>query len=74
MLNQIAANMAREPHDQAVDEIAVHLRSSWAPAMRAALDAHLDQGGPGLTPLAAAAAQRLQTGTPQTGRTRSSPV
>jgi formate dehydrogenase subunit delta len=74
MLNQIAANVAHHPHDQAVDEIAVHLRSSWAPAMRAALDAHLDHGGPGLTPLAAAAAQRLQTETPQTGRTRSSPA
>jgi formate dehydrogenase subunit delta len=74
MLNQIAANVAHHPHDQAVDEIAVHLRSSWAPAMRAALDAHLDHGGPGLTPLAAAAAERLQTETPQTGRTRSSPA
>ena len=74
MLNQIAANVAHHPHDQAVDEIAGHLRSSWAPAMRAALDAHLGHGGPGLTPLAAAAAERLQNETPQTGRTRSSPA
>ena len=69
MLNQIAANVAQHPHDQAVTEIAAHLRASWAPAMRTELDSYLDGGGPGLTPLAAAAAERLHTET-----TRSSPV
>jgi formate dehydrogenase subunit delta len=69
MLNQIAANVAHHPHDQAVAEIAAHLRASWAPAMRAELYACLDGGGPGLTPLAAAAADRLQAET-----TRSSPA
>jgi formate dehydrogenase subunit delta len=69
MLNQIAANVAHHPHDQAVGEIAAHLRACWAPAMRAELGTHLERGGPGLTPLAAAAAERLQAET-----TRSSPA
>ena len=69
MLNQIAANVAHHPHDQAVAEIAAHLQASWAPAMRAELNAYLDGGGPGLTPLAAAAAETLQSET-----TRSSPA
>jgi len=69
MLNQIAANVAHHPHEQAVGEIAAHLRSSWAPAMRAELDAYLDRGGLGLTSLAAAAAERLRAET-----TRSSPA
>jgi len=69
MLNQIASNIAHHPPDQAVDEIVAHLRACWAPAMRAELGAHLEWGGPGLTPLAAAAAERLQAGT-----TRSSPA
>jgi len=69
MVNQIAANVAHHPQDRAVGEIAAHLRSSWAPAMRAELDAYLDRGGPGLTPLAAAAAERLRAET-----TRSSPA
>jgi formate dehydrogenase subunit delta len=69
MLNQIAANVAHHPHDQAVAEVAAHLRASWAPAMRAELGAHLERGGPGLTPVAAEAAERLHAGT-----TRSSPA
>ena len=63
MLNQIAANVAHHAPDQAVDEIATHLRSSWAPAMRAELDAFLEGGGTGLTPLAAAAAKSLHAET-----------
>jgi formate dehydrogenase subunit delta len=69
MANQIAANVAHHPRDQAVSEIAAHLRWSWAPAMRAELDAYLAGGGLGLTPLAAAAAERLRAET-----TRSSPA
>jgi formate dehydrogenase subunit delta len=69
MLNQIAANAAHHQSDEAAAEIAAHLRSSWAPAMRAELDAYLGRGGPGLTPLAAAAAELLRAET-----TRSSPA
>jgi formate dehydrogenase subunit delta len=69
MANQIAANVAHHPHDQAVAEIAGHLRKTWAPAMRADLIAYCDGGGSDLTPLAAAAAEELRAAT-----TRSSPV
>ena len=60
MVNQIAANVAHHPHDKAVAEIATHLRSSWAPAMRSDLVAYLDGGGADLAPLAAEAAERLR--------------
>jgi formate dehydrogenase subunit delta len=69
MLNQIAANAAHHPPDEAVAEIAAHLRATWAPAMCAELDAYLDRGGLGLTSLAAAAAERLRA-----EMTRSSPA
>jgi hypothetical protein len=69
MLNQIAANVAHHGHDQAVAEIAGHLRATWAPAMCAELGAYIDRGGLGLTSLAAAAAERLRAET-----TRSSPA
>jgi hypothetical protein len=38
MVNQIAANVAHHPHDEAVAEVARHLRVSWAPSMRADLE------------------------------------
>ena len=60
MVNQIAANVAHHPDEQAVSEIAAHLRSSWAPSMRADLVTYLDGGGVDLTPLAAAAAEQLR--------------
>lgn len=60
MINQIAANVAHHPHDQAVTEIAAHLRSFWAPSMRADLVAYLDGGGLDLSPLAAAVAEQLR--------------
>lgn len=60
MVNQIAANVAHHSRDQAVAEIAAHLRSSWAPSMRADLVAYLDGGGSDLTPLAAAATEQLR--------------
>ena len=62
MVNQIAANVAHLPHDQAVAEITKHLKATWAPSMRAALVAYVDGGGLDLTPLAAAAAEQLRVG------------
>ncbi len=59
MVNQIAANVAHRPHDQAVAAIVAHLLSSWAPSMRADLVAYLNGGGLDLTPLAASAARGL---------------
>jgi formate dehydrogenase subunit delta len=60
MVNQIAANVAHHPHDQAVAEVAAHLRLTWPPSMRANLVAYLDGGGLDLTPLATAAAEQLR--------------
>jgi formate dehydrogenase subunit delta len=60
MVNQIAANVAHHPHDQAVALIEKHLRATWAPSMRADLVAYLDAGGVDLAPLAADAAERLR--------------
>ena len=60
MVNQIAANVAHHPHDQATAEIAAHLRSTWAPSMRAELVAYLDGGGLDLTQLAASATDQLR--------------
>ena len=60
MVNQIAANAAHHPHDQAVGEIAKHLRLTWPLSMRVDLIAYVDGGGLDLTPLAAAAAETLR--------------
>ena len=62
MVNQIAANVAHHPHDQAVAEITKHLKATWAPSMRADLVAYVDEGGLDVTPLAAAAAAQLRVG------------
>jgi hypothetical protein len=69
MINQIAANVAHHPHDRAVAEVVAHLRATWAPAMRAGLDAYVGRGGSDLSPLAADAAELLGAET-----TRSSPA
>ena len=60
MVNQVAANVAHHPPDQAAAEIAAHLRSFWAPSMRAELVSYLDGGGLDLTPLAASATELLR--------------
>ncbi len=65
MVNQIAANVAHHPHDQAVAEITKHLKATWAPSMRGDLVAYVDSGGLDLTPLAAAAAEQLRVGHPK---------
>jgi len=62
MVNQIAANVAHHPHDQAVAAITKHLRATWAPSMRSDLVAYVDGGGLDLTPLAGAAAEQLRVG------------
>jgi formate dehydrogenase subunit delta len=35
--NEISAQFARKPHDQAVDAIAAHMNAFWDPRMRAQL-------------------------------------
>lgn len=59
MANQIAAAFAAQAESDAAAATAEHIRLYWEPRMRAALLAHLDAGGGGLTPAARAAAGRL---------------
>jgi formate dehydrogenase subunit delta len=51
MANQIASNYAHHPPEQAATEVAAHLRSFWAPAMRAELTEYADDGGTGVDPV-----------------------
>ncbi|MGZ4598009.1 MAG: formate dehydrogenase subunit delta [Actinomycetes bacterium] len=60
MANQIAANVAHHPPDQAAAEVAAHLRAFWAPSMRTRLAEWVDEGGSGLDPVAEAAVERLR--------------
>jgi formate dehydrogenase subunit delta len=60
MANQIAANYRYLPEAEVEAAVANHLRSFWAPSMRAELTAWIDEtGGPGLEPEVRAAARRL---------------
>jgi formate dehydrogenase subunit delta len=59
MANQIGAFFeAMSDRDEALREVATHLRKFWEPRMRAELLAHLDAtGGDGLSPLVRDAVQ-----------------
>lgn len=60
MANQIAANYRYLPEADVEAAVATHLRSFWAPSMRAELTAWVEEtGGPGLEPEARAAVGRL---------------
>jgi formate dehydrogenase subunit delta len=50
MANQIGKFFGSQGHDKAVPGITDHIRKFWDPRMRAAIVAHLDQGGTGLDP------------------------
>lgn len=59
--NDIARQQAHRPDDEATEAVLVHLRTFWAPAMRAALAAAVDtSAGAALLPVAAAAARQLR--------------
>jgi len=60
MLNQIAANLAH-PDDpgKTATAIETHLRKFWARPMKAAIVAHLEKGGTGLTAPARRAVEGL---------------
>lgn len=60
MANQIAAFFATQPGDSQAAEVAGHLRAFWEPRMLASLQAHVDAGGAGLSPLALDAARMLR--------------
>ncbi len=56
MANQIGQFFEAEPDkDQAVKDIAAHLKRFWDPRMRTAIIAHVDQGGAGLMDIVATA-------------------
>jgi formate dehydrogenase subunit delta len=60
MANQIGSFFSTMPdHEQAVADLASHLKRFWAPRMRQALLAHIDQTeGAGLSPIVMEAVSR----------------
>ncbi len=61
LVNDIARHQAHLGSEEAVAAVLAHLRTFWAPAMRAALaDAVDSSAGANLLPVAAAAARRLR--------------
>ncbi len=60
MANQIAANFAHHPAEQAAGEVANHLQSFWTMTMRGELEAWVAEGGEELHPLALEAVGRLR--------------
>ena len=60
MANQIGKFFQSQGHDRAVPAIAEHIKKFWDPRMRAAIFAHLKQGGDGLDPNVRAALEKLQ--------------
>ena len=64
MVNQIAANVAHHSPEEAAELVAAHLRSFWAPPMRADILAYLDAGGAGLDPIAREGLELLRSRTP----------
>ena len=62
MVNQIARFYMPQKQIEPVGAIATHIRKFWDPRMRAAIIAHLDQGGAGLDELTRHAVDRLKQG------------
>jgi formate dehydrogenase subunit delta len=62
MANQIAKFYLPQKQIEPVAAIATHIRKFWDPRMRAAIVAHLDQGGEGLDGPVRQAVERLKQG------------
>jgi len=60
MANQIGKFFASQGAEQAVSGTAEHIKKLWDPRMRAAIFAHLKEGGAGLAPNVRAALKKLQ--------------
>ena len=61
MANQIGKFFAHRPEEQAVADIADHLRKFWDPRMRQAILDYVGQGGEGLAPSALKAVLSLKS-------------
>jgi len=61
LANEIAAQFAHRPPTEAATAIAAHLTATWDPRMKKALIIHVEAGADDLDPIAALAAQQLQT-------------
>jgi formate dehydrogenase subunit delta len=61
MANQIGKFFASQGPEQAVTGTAEHIKKFWDPRMRAAIFAHLAEGGAGLDPNVRAALEKLKT-------------
>jgi len=59
MANQIGKFFASQGQEQAVAGTADHIRKFWDPRMRAAILAHLKEGGAGLDPIVRTALEQL---------------
>lgn len=73
MVNQIARNLQALGHDHAVAATEDHLLSFWDPRMKARILDLATERAETLSPVAAAALERLRAGiqpAPQTGATR----
>ncbi|HTR87190.1 MAG TPA: formate dehydrogenase subunit delta [Reyranella sp.] len=60
MANQIGRFYGPQKQVDPATAIATHIRKFWDPRMRAAIVAHLDQGGVGLDPPVHKAVERLK--------------
>lgn len=61
MANQIGQFFESEPdQNQAVIDVATHLKRFWDPRMRKAIISHVQTGGEGLLPIVAKAVQANQ--------------
>ncbi len=61
MANQIATFFRSYPDEEAAAGITRHVVSFWTPDMRATLERYIEQDGPGVDALVAAAFQQRQT-------------
>jgi len=60
MANQIGKFFASQGQEQAVAGTADHIKKFWDPRMRAAIFAHLKEGGAGLDPIVRTALEQLR--------------
>ncbi len=60
MANQIASFFASQPEDEAASGVAKHINDFWDPRMRRRLQAIVEGGGDGLSPLVMSAAEDIR--------------